>query len=301
MRTVTLCGSIRHEDAFKAANLHLSRLGLTILTLSAFPSDGDNVQGYGPDIKEMVDLVYLNKISMSDAILVLDVPLDAPVGGHPDFKPYIGFSTAREIIWACLQGKTVVRFSDCFSWDDAAGRLCNYTDDEKRFRIMKDAMLQLERAIGRETVGEMVDQSMMRILHAGLTKIMLSGRDGQDGNNERIQALETLNSAGLVALEPEQADQILKAGMPLHDEPVASTYQPFVDDEPSSFVSLPEVRFHEITDEMRRHIEAGTQAHGDEFYAPILTLVEELDPLAERPDLQRDTVVAAPVGIDKEG
>lgn len=56
----------------------------------ATPSDDTEKE---PALKEVLDLVHFNKILRADAIVVVG----------PD---YIGFSTAREILWANMQGET---------------------------------------------------------------------------------------------------------------------------------------------------------------------------------------------------
>jgi hypothetical protein len=60
---------------------------------------GGSKDWYTPKQKQTLDLIHLSKIEESDAIFVVDV------GG------YVGESTAREIEWAEIRGKSVFMLS----------------------------------------------------------------------------------------------------------------------------------------------------------------------------------------------
>lgn len=108
--TVCLCGSTRFIEAFNRANIELSKRGLSVITISmCLPK---NEQGTEDEValKELLDLVHLNKIMRSDAVFVVG-------------NGYFGRSTAREIIWAEMQGKKVIAEKDCTTWDEAAHRV----------------------------------------------------------------------------------------------------------------------------------------------------------------------------------
>lgn len=93
MNTVCLCGSTRFLNEFQEANIELTKLGLTVITISmAMPKQPENDKEDG--LKHLLDLVHLNKILKSDAIVVVG-------------DGYIGESTAREILWATMQGKKI--------------------------------------------------------------------------------------------------------------------------------------------------------------------------------------------------
>lgn len=101
---VTLCGSVRFEEDFHEANLELARRGITCYSLVVWPSQGTDASERGAALdgnydKLMLDLGYLRKIAVSDAILVLG-------------DGYIGQSTAREILWAHMNGKRLVSQAD---------------------------------------------------------------------------------------------------------------------------------------------------------------------------------------------
>jgi hypothetical protein len=103
--TVTLCGSTRFEAQFREANSMLTKFGFSVITISwVLPK---NAEGEEADkgLKELLDLVHFNKILRSDAILVVG-------------DGYIGHSTAREIVWADMQDKTIVSYDECKDWED---------------------------------------------------------------------------------------------------------------------------------------------------------------------------------------
>jgi len=94
---ITLCGSARFERQFHDWNERLTIAGHTCYDLAVHPSFKEgNKDWYDEPTKMMLDLVHLDKIANSDAIVVLNV------------EDYIGFSTKREIIWARMQGKKVI-------------------------------------------------------------------------------------------------------------------------------------------------------------------------------------------------
>ena len=91
---VCLCGSTRFLEAFRVANLQETLAGNIVLTIGCdFKSD--DALGLSFEDKQRVDELHLRKIDLADEILVLNV------GG------YVGQSTAREIAYACEQGKRV--------------------------------------------------------------------------------------------------------------------------------------------------------------------------------------------------
>lgn len=97
---ITLCGSTRFEPLFHEWNLKLALAGHTVYSLSAFGRqasdiDKDNELILSDAEKITFDLVHLDKILNSDAIVVLNV------------SNYVGESTSREIQWARMRGKLV--------------------------------------------------------------------------------------------------------------------------------------------------------------------------------------------------
>lgn len=98
---ITLCGSTRFEPLFHEWNHKLALAGHTVYSLSLF---GREAKDAGKDDKKIVtedekivlDLVHLDKIMNSEAIVVINP------------ENYIGFSTKREIRWAVMQKKQVL-------------------------------------------------------------------------------------------------------------------------------------------------------------------------------------------------
>lgn len=97
---ITLCGSTRFEALFHEWNHKLAIAGHTVYSLSFF---GREAKDAGKDDKKIVteeekitlDLVHLDKILNSDAIVVIDQ------------DEYVGFSTKREVRWSRMKGKQV--------------------------------------------------------------------------------------------------------------------------------------------------------------------------------------------------
>src|SRR5262245_34922298 len=97
---ITLCGSTRFKAEFERWNHLLALSGHTVYSLSVFARQESDVGKDGAPViteaqKVTLDLVHLDKILNSDAVVVVDV------GG------YAGFSTRREVEWARMQGKEV--------------------------------------------------------------------------------------------------------------------------------------------------------------------------------------------------
>lgn len=97
---ITLCGSTRFEEEFKDLNHRLALAGHTVYSLSLFAREASDIGKEHKFIisekqKQTLDLVHLDKILNSDAIVVINP------GG------YTGISTKREIEWATIQNKLV--------------------------------------------------------------------------------------------------------------------------------------------------------------------------------------------------
>lgn len=95
---VTLCGSLKFEEAFKKWNERLTFAGHTVFTVSVYPSDkGTDVkEWYTDEQKVALDAAHKRKIAASDAIVVI-----TDTGG------YIGDSTNSEIAYARQHDKLV--------------------------------------------------------------------------------------------------------------------------------------------------------------------------------------------------
>lgn len=115
---ITLCGSTKFEQSFIDAQRELSRRGILCFSLAVLPQHRQPNENWSDDglDKILADLLYFQRIQNSDAILVLG-------------DGYVGFSTAREILWAQIQGKRIYGQRPGESWDDLAERLTGYVDD----------------------------------------------------------------------------------------------------------------------------------------------------------------------------
>jgi len=128
MNTVCLCGSTQFIENFERANIELTKRGLSVITISmAMPR---NVQQTDEEasLKEILDLVHFNKMMRADAIFVVG-------------PGYIGKSTAREIIWAEMQGRPVIAEKDCSTWDEAAHRVRHGVVDTYIYPAAKVALI----------------------------------------------------------------------------------------------------------------------------------------------------------------
>ncbi len=104
---VCLCGSTRFLDDFHLANVELTKRGFSIVTISMALPKNDQGSEVEAALKEFLDLIHLNKVIRSDSVFVVG-------------DGYIGRSTAREILWAEMQGKPVFMQRPGGSWDAMA-------------------------------------------------------------------------------------------------------------------------------------------------------------------------------------
>lgn len=108
---LTLCGSTRFKQQFDEWNHKLAIAGHTVYSLSLFGREAaDTGKGDAPVVtdeqKITLDLVHLDKIINSDAVVVIDV------------DGYTGFSTKREIQWARMQNKKVFWITESAGHDE---------------------------------------------------------------------------------------------------------------------------------------------------------------------------------------
>ena len=92
-KVVCLCGSVRFVETFKRASEKLTDAGYIVLSTCRVLSPEQ--QGKQPELKRKLDKLHLEKIDMSDWVLILNV------------NNYIGFSTKNEIEHAVKAGKPV--------------------------------------------------------------------------------------------------------------------------------------------------------------------------------------------------
>lgn len=119
---ITLCGSTRFEPLFHEWNHKLAVAGHTVYSLSLFGREAsdankDDKKTITEAEKITLDLVHLDKILNSDAIVVINP------------NNYVGFSTASEIQWARMKDKLVFWLdrADRTSGDDIADELLKWS------------------------------------------------------------------------------------------------------------------------------------------------------------------------------
>lgn len=107
---ITLVGSTRFRKQYEELNRQLSTAGHVVYSVSSFMHAGDDITEVE---KERLDLVHLQKIMESEAIVIVT-----------DETGYYGESTKREILWAKMLGKKIhssqfpTHISHLTSWFD---------------------------------------------------------------------------------------------------------------------------------------------------------------------------------------
>lgn len=92
---ITLCGSTKFLDAFKDWDAILTMGGHTVYSICYGMVNNSETNDERAEKKRRLDLVHLDKIDESDAILVLNV------------DGYYGESTTRELEWARIHRKDI--------------------------------------------------------------------------------------------------------------------------------------------------------------------------------------------------
>lgn len=208
MTTIVLCGSTRFRDQFREANYELSKRGYVVLTLSDPSNDGS----FTADDKITFDLVYFEKISMADAVLVIDgVPTFDSDSSH---DPYVGFSTAREILWAAMHQKPLFSLLSSSGWgniDESIAQRYNEDFTSPHSWIIPHARQVLRTHGGQDVLAKQVDDSKLGILHSGLSVLIC---DERFGGKEGLYAAKVLEMAGLDPVEelhPLLHDEVISA------------------------------------------------------------------------------------------
>lgn len=121
---ITLCGSTRFIEQFHAWNRWLTLQGHAVYSVAGSAKHGWEITD---DEKGTLDLVHLDKILNSEAILVIDcLRMPDQYKYNHDIvehdwelltEVYTGQSTKREIKWAKLKGKYVM-YTNSFSPSD---------------------------------------------------------------------------------------------------------------------------------------------------------------------------------------
>ena len=95
-----LCGSTRFREQFLQLNLQLTLAGHVVYSVAAFHhSDHDFTPTDAQ--KVVLDLVHLEKVAASDAIVIAT-----------NEQGYVGASTKKEIMWAMARRKSIYWSND---------------------------------------------------------------------------------------------------------------------------------------------------------------------------------------------
>ena len=95
-RIVCLCGSTRFAQAFEKANLDESLNGKIVLSVCCMTQSNEELQKViTPERKRRLDYLHLEKIRLSDEVLILNI------------DGYVGESTFGEFLFAYGLGKTI--------------------------------------------------------------------------------------------------------------------------------------------------------------------------------------------------
>lgn len=103
---ITLCGSTRFREQFNDAQFQLTINGIIYLSLGSFlHSDTDpEISAIIKERLPLLDALHKDKIKLSDAIMVIDVPNEQkPLG-------YVGEATTSEILYAQSLNKPVFSY-----------------------------------------------------------------------------------------------------------------------------------------------------------------------------------------------
>ncbi len=98
---ITLCGSTKFKKEFELVNRDLTIAGWIVLSVGSYHNSEPDpiIRQAIIDAKDKLDELHLQKIAISQAVLIIDV------------KGYIGRSTESELGYAKLLGKTIYYWS----------------------------------------------------------------------------------------------------------------------------------------------------------------------------------------------
>ena len=192
MATICLIGSARFADAFHEASEQLTLMGHIVLTKDNNALERRQLEGeFDPIDLEIFHLVHLDKIAQADLVFIIDG--DEELGGHTK-PPYIGESTAREILWAGVKDRILVSRQDCSGWGHVADLIAERyaIDNSHKHQFGQWAGGVLRKDSGISIINQQIDSSVMDIFHAGMSVIASQG-----GQTTSAYATKVLEVAGL--------------------------------------------------------------------------------------------------------
>jgi hypothetical protein len=212
MAIVCLIGSARFESAFHEAETQLTQMGHVVLSKDPIALARRKAEGEFDVVEvEMFSLVHLEKIRQADVVLIING--DEDLGAHTT-TPYIGESTAREIIWARIQGKVLISRQEVSGW----GHLADLIDERYAIengvglRLMIDARNVLNKVSGMTVVNEVIHSDRLTMFHAALSVLATNG-----GDASKAYASSVLSIAGVDIMVD------MPALMPMFQDPPATT------------------------------------------------------------------------------
>ncbi len=216
MKTITLCGSARFETEYKVCMRLLTMNGVTAIGLGDYPSDNDGEkEWYTPAVKEVLDLVHISKVSQADIILIVDCTFEPAfdvAASRDEPLSYVGFSTARELLWCALQDKPVAFLSDMIdgeSIEEAMAALSQAVPHADAQTIELDVAVKLMgAALGREEVAKDQRETHFNVMHASLSGSVIA-TDAKSALDLRRDAAETLEFIGLGTMADQEREAYL--------------------------------------------------------------------------------------------
>lgn len=166
MKTVVLCGSARFEKGFKETMRELTLQGFVVIGMGSYPSEnGDNKDWYDSTQKEVLDMVHFQKIMLADSVVVIDQD-----EFQPSLEPgYVGYSTAREILWAAMHDKIMVKLSSYDNYMDMAQDLVDEASSDDVLLAMAEKALTVKQGV--EVFNHQLDDNKVSVMHAALSRI----------------------------------------------------------------------------------------------------------------------------------
>lgn len=98
MKIITVCGSLKYTKEMMEIAEELGKQGNCMLT-PVYPTKNDK-SSYSPEEINIVSKMHLERIKLSDAIIVVNI------------DNYIGESTKNETEYAISLGKEIIYYSD---------------------------------------------------------------------------------------------------------------------------------------------------------------------------------------------
>lgn len=99
MKVITVCGSLRFRNEMIKITEKMELKGNAMISV-IYPSNLEDKDAYTNEEAEMLDKMALEKIKISDAILVVNI------------NNYIGESTKKEIEYAEKLNKEIIYYTD---------------------------------------------------------------------------------------------------------------------------------------------------------------------------------------------